>query len=157
MAQAVHLTSTRLTRYISPINPSHLSSAPACCFSLLFLVILTGCTSGAEQRQESRATVWRPLATWSGSGTTTLETFPIGAGRLRIFWDARSKSDTLGRFHVRLHSADSGRVLDDVVDMNGPGAGSREIVDDHQRFYLSVEASALDWTVRVEEGLATRR
>jgi hypothetical protein len=57
---------------------------------------------------------------------------------------------------MRLHSADSGRVLEDVVEMRGVGASSREIVDDRQRFYLSVESESVDWVVRVEEGLAAR-
>lgn len=63
----------------------------------------------------------------------------------------------MARFHVRLHSADSGRVLDDVVDVSSAGAGSKDVIDDHQRFYLSVESEGLEWTLRVEEGLATRR
>lgn len=125
---------------------------------LIALLVTTACTSGAEQRQPSRATVWRPVASWVGIGTRTLETFPIAAGRLRVFWESHAPSPQAGgRFHVRLHSADSGRVLEDVVQASGPGSGSREIVDDHQRFYLSVEAADLDWTLRVEEGLATPR
>jgi hypothetical protein len=120
--------------------------------------LASACTSGAEQRQESRATTWRPVASWSGRGNTTLETFPIGAGRLRIYWDVRNETPAgAGRFHVRLHSADSGRVLDDVVTVQGAGADSKELVDDHQRFYLSVESANVDWTLRVEEGLAPRR
>jgi hypothetical protein len=58
---------------------------------------------------------------------------------------------------VRLHSADSGRVLEEVVEMRGVGADSRDIVDEHQRFYLSVESENVEWTLRVEEGLAPRR
>ena len=124
----------------------------------LAALLMAGCTWGAEQRQESRATVWRPVASWSGSGNRTLETFPIGAGRLRIFWDTHTADASHGsRFHVTLHSADSGRTLEEVVDTTVAGPGSREVVDDHQRFYMSVESTGLDWTVRVEEGLATPR
>ena len=125
---------------------------------LIVVALVAACTSGAEQRQESRATTWRPVASWSGRGNTTLETFPIGAGRLRIHWETQNEAPPgAGRFHVRLHSADSGRVLDEVIDMTGVGANSRDIVDDHQRFYMSVESSNLDWTLRVEEGLAPPR
>lgn len=125
---------------------------------VILALMAAACTSGAEQRQDSRATTWRPVATWSGTGDTTLETFPIGAGRLRIYWETRNETPAgAGRLHVRLHSADSGRVLEDVIDMKGVGADSRVIVDDHQRFYLSVESANVDWTVRVEEGLASRR
>jgi hypothetical protein len=126
---------------------------------LIAAVLAAACTSGAEQRQESRATVWQPVASWSGGvGSTTLETFPIGAGRLRVYWDAHTGTPGGGtRFHVRLHSADSGRVLEDVVDTKGVGSGMREVFDDHQRFYLTVESAAVEWTLRVEEGLAARR
>lgn len=125
---------------------------------LIVAVLAAACTSGADERQAARATVWRPVASWSGHGTTTLETFPIGAGRLRIHWESRDESvPGSGRFHVRLHSADSGRVLEDIVEMKGTGPGSREIIDDHQRFYLSVESANVQWTLRVEEGVAPPR
>jgi len=125
---------------------------------LIVAVLAAACTSGADDRQESRATTWRPVASWSGRGNATLETFPIGAGRLRIYWQTQNEASSGGgRFHVLLHSADSGRVLDNVVDMQGVGADSREITDDHQRFYMSVESANLDWVLRVEEGLASPR
>src|SRR5262245_12623986 len=118
------------------------SSVVTRCWPVLVALLLAACMSGAEQRQESRATTWRPVATWSGRDTTTLETFPIGAGRLRIFWDVRSASAAgPAKLRVRLHSADSGRVLEEIVDMTGVGAGSRDVFDDHQRFYLSVEST----------------
>jgi hypothetical protein len=127
---------------------------------LIVLALSVACTSGAEQRQESRATVWRPVASWSGgAGSTTLETFPIAAGRLRVYWETRAQpaAGAATRFQVTLHSADSGRVLEEVVDTRTAGADLRELVDDHQRFYFSVDASGLEWTLRVEEGLASRR
>jgi hypothetical protein len=126
--------------------------------AIVILAAFAAACTGADERQESRATTWRPVASWSGRGDTTLETFPIGAGRLRFHWETRNESPMgAGRFHVRLHSADSGRVLEDVVDIRGTSADSREILDDHQRFYLSVESANVDWTLRVEEGLAARR
>jgi glucan biosynthesis protein len=127
---------------------------------LISLVLMAACASGADERSESRATVWRPVASWSGgAGSTTLETFPIAAGRLRVYWETRAQP-TAGeeaRFQVTLHSADSGRVLEEVVDTRTIGAAMRELVDDHQRFYFSVDASGVAWTLRVEEGLASRR
>ena len=125
---------------------------------LLLVFLAAACSSGADERQPSRATTWRPVASWSGRGNSTLETFPIGAGRLRIYWETRNESAPgAGRFHVKLHSADSGRVLEEVVSMTGRGGDSREILDDHQRFYLSVESADVDWTLRVEEGIAPPR
>src|SRR5262245_10045060 len=95
---------------------------------LFVIAAVAGCTSGAEQRQESRATAWRAVATWGGTGTKTLESFPIAAGRLRIHWDMRSDgSPEPGTFKVRLHSADSGRILDEIVDGLGESRGSKDV------------------------------
>ncbi len=122
------------------------------------LAACLACTSGSEQRQESRATIWRPVASWSGHGPTTLETFPIGAGRLRLHWTTSNElPQGGGRFKVRLHSADSGRVLEEPIDVQGVATGSKDLVDDHQRFYLSVDSMNVDWSIRVEEGLARRQ
>ena len=127
--------------------------------AVLFVILaLAGCTSGAEQRQNSRATTWRAVATWTGTGTKTIESFPILAGRLRVSWETQSQSSpTDGAFKLRLHSADSGRILDEIVDGTGQARGSKEVLDDHQRFYLSVESTGLSWTIRVEEGITTVR
>jgi hypothetical protein len=124
---------------------------------LAVTVSLVACTSGAERREASRATTWRSVAAWSGTGNKTLETFPIGAGRLRVHWETRNlTADNAAHLRMRLHSADSGRVLDEVVDGRGIVRGSKDVIDEHQRFYLSVESSGVEWTVRVEEGLAAR-
>lgn len=118
------------------------------------LLATLGCTPGGDERQPSPATVWRPVASWSGRETTTLETFPISAGRLRLHWSTFNESPPgSGRFKLRLHSADSGRVLEEPVDARGVGGGTIDVYDEHLRFYLSVESTNVDWSVRVEEGV----
>jgi len=120
----------------------------------LTALLCTACTSGAEQRQGGRLATWRPIQSWSGHGNAQLETFPTGGGPLRFYWQADSDARAGAvRLRIRLHSADSGRVLADIVDQQGGGAGSKEVVDDHQRFYLSVEGTDVDWTIRVEEAI----
>ncbi len=36
-------------------------------------------------------------------------------------------------------------------------SGSKDIIDDHQRFYMTVEGTDLDWTIKVEEAVAPSR
>jgi hypothetical protein len=120
----------------------------------LSAVLCVACTPGGDQRQDGRVVTWRAIQSWSGRGNAQLETFPTGGGPLRFHWQAESHgSDGTVRLKIRLHSADSGRILDEVVDQQGGGAGSKEIVDDHQRFYMSVEGPGLDWIIRVEEAI----
>jgi outer membrane biogenesis lipoprotein LolB len=117
------------------------------------LLLLAGCTSGAEQRQPSGVASWRPIAGWSGKGSAQLGTFPTGGASLRFHWESNS-SDL---FKIHLHSADSGRTLAEIAERPSPGAQSVEIADDHQRFYLTIESSDSEWTIRVEEAVMRPR
>jgi hypothetical protein len=117
-------------------------------------LLCVACTSGGEQRDGGRVATWRAIQSWSGRGNAQLETFPTAGGPLRFHWQADSHGGaSTVRLKIHLHSADSGRILDEVVDQQGGGAGSKEIIDDHQRFYMSVEGTGLDWTIRVEEAI----
>jgi hypothetical protein len=120
----------------------------------LAALLCAACTSGGEPRQGAPVATWRPIQSWSGSGNAQLETFPTGGGPLRFHWqaDTRGSAGTV-RLTIRLHSADSGRILAEVADQEGGGDGSKEINDDHQRFYMSVEGAGLDWSIRVEEAI----
>ena len=51
------------------------------------------------------------------------------------------------------HSAISGRLLQQVLDQNGAGNGTEYVQQDPNTFYLVVDASQLEWTVTVEEGI----
>jgi outer membrane biogenesis lipoprotein LolB len=120
----------------------------------LAALLLVACTSSGEQPQRARVATWRPIQSWSGRDNAQLGTFPTGGGPLRFHWqaDPRGTADMV-RLKIRLHSADSGRILAEVADQQGGGDGSKEIIDDHQRFYMSVEGTGLDWTIRVEEAV----
>ena len=125
---------------------------------LVSLAILSACTSGDEQRTPSVVGAWRQIGSWSGRGNAQLETCPVGGGRLRITWEARNESAPgQGQFRLHLHSADSGRILAEVADHAGAGSGASEISDEHQRFYLSVDSTDVEWTVRVEEAASLHR
>ena len=121
---------------------------------LLAALLCAGCTPEAERRQAARVATWRPIQSWSGHGNAQLGTFPTGGGPLRFHWQAEARmGGAPSSLKIRLHSADSGRILADVADQPGGGAGSTEIIDDHQRFYMTVEAADLEWTIRVEEAV----
>jgi hypothetical protein len=125
--------------------------------TLVALMAQLAC-AGAEQRSDARVTTWRNAGSWSGRGSAQLATFPTGGGPLRIHWEARNESPrAAGRLAIRLHSADSGRVLAEVADQKGEGADTKDIADDHQRFYLTVDAANVDWAVRVEEAVTPVR
>jgi hypothetical protein len=143
----------------------HLSAKPGLCDSidvkylaLVAVVAQLACVGGAEQRSDARLTTWRTAGSWSGRGSAQLATFPTGGGPLRIHWEARNESPRgAGRLAIRLHSADSGRVLAEVVDHNGEGGETKEIADDHQRFYLTVDSANVDWAIRVDEAITRKR
>jgi hypothetical protein len=50
-----------------------------------------------------------------------------------------------------VHSADSGRVLATPLEQETVGSGEIKIVEEPRQFYLMVEATGIDWQVRVEE------
>ncbi len=143
----------------------HLSAKPGLCDSievkylaLVALLLQLACVGGAEQRSDSPLTTWRAAGSWSGRGSAQLATFPTGGGPLRIHWEAHNESPRgAARLAIRLHSADSGRVLAEVADQNGEGAGTKDLADEHQRFYLTVDSANVDWAVRVEEAVTRSR
>jgi hypothetical protein len=125
---------------------------------VMAIIVSAGCTQGSEQRNAPRAGIWRSVANWTGRGNATLATFPIAAGHIRVSWETTNESPPgAAAFRVRLHSADSGRVLAEVADQRGIGAATTEITDDHQRFYLTVESANVDWSIRVDESMASGR
>ena len=125
---------------------------------VLAALLCAACTPDAQPRQGARVATWRPIQSWSGHGHAQLGTFPTGGGPLRFHWQAEARAGAApSPLKIRLHSADSGRILADVVDQQGGGAGSTEIIGDHQRFYMTIEAADLDWTIKVEEAVTPSR
>jgi hypothetical protein len=61
-----------------------------------------------------------------------------------------------GTFRLILHSAISGRDLQELVDEKGPGEGTAYAADDPRVFYITVESANLDWSFTVEEALFGR-
>jgi hypothetical protein len=98
---------------------------------------------------------WRPILSQSGSGTVQTESFQIDTGQWRIKWSAAAEkeADPAARFRVGVHSAVSGRLMTVAVDVQEAGEGIAYVAEEPRPFFLSIESSALEWTVQIEEGM----
>lgn len=85
------------------------------------------------------------------------ETFMSDTGSFRILWETKNESPAgQGTLKVAFRSGDSGRVIIDAVDQKGVGSDSSEVGDMVRWYYLSIDSSNVDWTVRVEEPIMGR-
>lgn len=116
-----------------------------------------GRDAGPPKAAEPRI-IWRAVGSWSGRGTRQTESFTSDTGALRVRWEAvaapGSSAKTPQIFRLSAHSAISGRLLQQVVDRQGPGSGVDYVSQDPHVFYMSVESTGLDWTISVDEGIA---
>jgi hypothetical protein len=107
---------------------------------------------------QKEVVIWKNLGEWSGRGNAQTESFIGLTGSLRMRWRTNNESPKgTGTFHLMLHSAISGRVLQEPVDEKGIGEGTAYAADDPRAFYMSVESANLDWTVTVDEALFGRQ
>ena len=101
--------------------------------------------------------LWQAVGSWSGRGNRQTESFTSDSGALRVKWEASTAAGeppTAGTFRLIAHSAISGRILQEVVDQRGPGAGTGYVSQDPHVFYMSVESTGLTWKFSVDEGIA---
>ena len=113
------------------------------------------------------ATVWRKLGAWSGHGPTQTEPFISETGSLRVRWETRAVDPPVptvgtdvmaagpGRFRVVVHSDVSGRSLGTAVETSGAGHDTVFFSEDPRPFFLDVQSELLEWTLAVEEPVAT--
>ena len=123
--------------------------------SVAATLLSCGC-SRAPVREVSReeAVVWKPLGSWSGRGNLQTESFVGLTGSLRMHWQTKNESPKgKGTFRLILHSAVSGRELQEPVDHQGVGEGTEYVAEDPRVFFLSAESSNLDWSFSVEEAV----
>ena len=104
-------------------------------------------------------TIWTPIGSWSGKTSMQGETFGVDAHEWRIYWETKNETAPERRhLRVHLHSGDSGRILATPLRRTGVGKGVVLVTEPPRpNFYLSFEASNLEWSVRVEEPVATER
>ena len=119
-------------------------------FLAVAVVCLVGC-SEAPKPEKPTFEVWRPAATFSGHDNSQTESFQIDTAEWRIRWTAHADSSAPdGILKIAVHSTVSGRVLEDVVEHRGPGAGTAYVHEDPRTFFLVIESDRLQWTVTVE-------
>ena len=94
--------------------------------------------------------------TWSGRGSSQTDSFDMNIFRWRVHW--KTTNDTApGKSHfvLTVNSAISGRPLTELVRHDGPGEGYPEVNDDPRLYHMVIDSNDLDWTVTVEEPIAT--
>ena len=116
---------------------------------VLCVLWLPACKSQPKEPPQptERKVVWHSLGSWSGHGNRQTESFTSDTGTLRVTWEAS------GTFKLNAHSAISGRLLQPVVDHEGPGKGVDYVQQDPHVFYMVVEAGPVDWKFTVEEAI----
>ncbi|HUF75054.1 MAG TPA: hypothetical protein VMM35_02190, partial [Longimicrobiales bacterium] len=89
-------------------------------------------------------------------GDRQTESFEIASGALRLTWSAQGEQEPgAGTLRVSLHSAISGRPLETVVEHAGVGSDTVRLTAGPRVAYLLMESSGVQWTVRLEEGVAS--
>jgi hypothetical protein len=115
------------------------------------------CGAPPPKPVQKEVVTWKNLGQWSGRGNAQTESFVGLTGALRMHW--RTKNEVpkgAGTFRLILHSAVSGRDLQEPVDEKGPGEGTAYAADDPRVFYITVESANLDWSFTVEEAIFGR-
>jgi len=118
---------------------------------LIGLVLGLACGAcGPSTPPKQLVSVVSSLGSWQGRDDATLS-FNSDSGRFKIKWEARNENPKgLGRLHLVVHSAVSGRPLQDVLDQKGEGSGVIEFSDDPRAYNIMVDSANVDWSVSVE-------
>jgi hypothetical protein len=97
--------------------------------------------------------VIQQMGAWEGTGSQTLG-LVSQSGTFRIRWHTRAEPGhppEQGTFKLTVHSAVSGRPLQEVVDHRGIGSGTLNFEDDPRPYNLMVESNGLTWAISVDE------
>ena len=136
----------------APISDRLIPSIPK---HILVLMTLLTAACGVESKPAPRQVViWRSLGSWTGSGSAQTESFASDTGALRVHWEAKNETAPgKGTFRATVHSAISGRALVVAVEHHGIGRDTSYVTEDPRSFYVVVDATNLDWSITVEEGI----
>lgn len=120
------------------------------CFFLCF----AACKSAPHSANARPQVGWRPITEFSGRGDSQTESFDISSSEWRIKWrTSGAASDGEGSFHLVVHSAVSGRPIQDAVRQHGNGHGIAYVSEEPRLYELVIESSGLDWSVQVQEAV----
>ena len=120
---------------------------------------MAACRSQSQPKVESQpaAVGWRPVESFSGRGSAQTQSFEIESGQWRIKWETKNEMPAgTGTFQVTVHSAVSGRPLALAVDHHGVGHDIAYVNEDPRLFHLVIDSSNVDWSVAIEEAVASR-
>jgi hypothetical protein len=82
------------------------------------------------------------------------DSFNIESTQWRIKWETNGAgSPDAGTFHLVVHSAVSGRPIQDAVQHQGNGRGVAYVTEDPRLYHLVIDSAGVDWTVQVEEAV----
>ncbi len=94
------------------------------------------------------------MGSWTGRGDEQTESFDIDSTQWRIKWITKgAASPGAGLFHLVVHSAVSGRPIQDAVQHQGDGSGVVYVTQDPRLYHLVIDSDGLDWSIKVEEAV----
>ena len=118
------------------------------------LLVAAGCRSAPRPEAQKPQIGWRPIGSWSGRGDSQTDSFNIESTQWRIKWETKgAASPGAGSFHLVVHSAVSGRPIQDAVKVQGNGRGTAYVTEDPRLYHFVVESGGLDWSIKVEEAV----
>jgi|SRR5580704_9038963 hypothetical protein len=115
---------------------------------LMVFVLLLAC-GGRRPETHHTQVGWRPIGSWSGRGDTQTDSFNIESTQWRIRWETKGN----GSFHLVVHSAVSGRPIQDAVQQHGNGRGIVYVTEDPRLYHLVIDSDGVDWSIKVEEAV----
>ncbi|MCW8845102.1 MAG: hypothetical protein OQK99_04630 [Gammaproteobacteria bacterium] len=110
------------------------------CAALLALVALTFFTATWAEPQVLR---------FSGSGSERTPVFVVGSPWL-IDWSTESEFPQTGTIEIRLHDADTDRIVGIINQAEGIARGLK-LMEDVGKFSIAVDARNVDWIIDITE------
>jgi len=141
---------------VSPVRhyTNRVTGKVASFFILLLVAGAAGACRSASRTESHPQIGWRPIGSWSGRGDDQTESFNIESTQWRIKWETKGAvSAGSGLFHVVVHSAVSGRPLQEAVEHQGDGRGVAYVTEDPRLYHLVIESSGVDWSIAVQEAV----
>jgi hypothetical protein len=122
-------------------------------FAFALALPLCSCDELNPRRPKPVVVVWKEIGTWSGRGSLQTDTIDMGIAEWRVRWKTSNLTPgTKGKFVLTANSAVSGRPIAELVNHEGPGAGTGYVNDDPRQYYDSKD---LDWTFTAEVSIVT--
>jgi hypothetical protein len=121
---------------------------------LIATIAAAGCRSKPRLESQHNQIGWRPIGKWSGRGDSQTESFNIESTQWRIKWQTKgATSPGAGSFHLVVHSAVSGRPIQDAVRELGNGHGVAYVTEDPRLYHLVIDSAGVEWSIVVEEAV----